>query len=349
MPPSRRVVVAELLAGGDAEHLAHQVDAGDLLGHRVLDLQPGVDLEEADRAVLADQELTGARPDVAGLAQDGLRALPHRLDLLVGQVRRGRLLDQLLVPPLQRAVAGGDDDHAAVAVGQALGLDVSRLVQVALDEALAPPERRLRLAHRRLVHVRDLVLGPRDLEPASAAAEGGLDRDRQPVLGGERLHLVDAVHRVGGAGHQRSAHLLRDVPGLHLVAERGDRVRRRADPDQAGVDDGAREVGVLGEEAVARVHGVGVAALGRGDDLVDREVRVTGGRAVQGVRLVGQSHEQGVAVGVGVDRHAPDPRVAAGPDDAHRDLPAVRDQHLGELTDLLRHDVLLLDATAAGV
>jgi hypothetical protein len=41
-------VVQRLLALGDAELLAHQVDAGDLLGDRVLDLQAGVDLEEGD-------------------------------------------------------------------------------------------------------------------------------------------------------------------------------------------------------------------------------------------------------------------------------------------------------------
>ena len=53
----------------------------------------------------------------------------------------GRLLDQLLVPALQRAVPGGDHHDVAVGVGQALGLDVPRAVQVALDEALAAAER----------------------------------------------------------------------------------------------------------------------------------------------------------------------------------------------------------------
>ena len=59
-----RVVVAELLAGGDAEHLADQVDARDLLGDAVLDLEAGVDLEERDRAVLGDEELAGPGADV---------------------------------------------------------------------------------------------------------------------------------------------------------------------------------------------------------------------------------------------------------------------------------------------
>ena len=72
----------------------------------------------------------------------------ERLDLLVGEERRGRLLDQLLVAALQRAVAGGDHDHVAVGVGQALGLDVPGPVQVALDEALAAAEGGDRLADR---------------------------------------------------------------------------------------------------------------------------------------------------------------------------------------------------------
>ena len=63
---------AQLLAVGDAELLADQVDAGGLLGHRVLDLQPGVDLEEGDGAVVADEVLDRAGAVVAGLAADRL-------------------------------------------------------------------------------------------------------------------------------------------------------------------------------------------------------------------------------------------------------------------------------------
>ena len=95
----------------------------------------------------ADQVLDRAGAVVAGLAADRLGAESWIWrPLLVGEERRGRLLDQLLVAALQRAVAGADDDHVAVLVGEHLRLDVARAVEVALDEALAPAERGDRLA-----------------------------------------------------------------------------------------------------------------------------------------------------------------------------------------------------------
>ena len=263
-PRGARVVVAELLAVGDAELLAHQVDAGDLLGDRVLDLQPGVDLEEGDGAVLADQELAGAGADVAGLAQDRLGRRRTAASCCSSE-RNGagasstsfwwrRCSEQSRVETTTTLPCG---------VGQALGLDVARLVEVLLDEALAAAERRDGLARRRLEQLGDLLDRAGDLEAAAAAAVRRLDGDRQAVLVGEREDLVGAADRVGGAGDQRGAGLLGDVPGLDLVAEGVDRLGRRADPDQAGVDDGLGEGGVLGEEAVAGVHGVGAGLRGR--------------------------------------------------------------------------------------
>jgi hypothetical protein len=116
--------------------------------------------------------------------------------------------------------------------------------------------------------------------------------------------------------------------GLDLVAERVDGRRAGADPDQAGVDDGLGEVGVLGEEAVAGVDGVGPGLLGDGQQLLLHEVTVTGCGAVERIRLVGHLDVQGVAIGIGVNRHGSDASVLACPGDAHGDFAAVCDQHL---------------------
>jgi hypothetical protein len=102
------------------------------------------------------------------------------------------------------------------------------------------------------------------------------------------------------------------------------------------IQHGLGEVGVLGEEAVAGVHRVGAGLRGHVDDLLDREVGVARSGAAQAVRLVGEADEQRVAVGLGVDRHAADPGVLAGPDDPDRDLAAVGDQDLLERLDVRR-------------
>ena len=70
---------------------------------------------------------------------------------------------------LEGAVTGGDHDHVAVGVGQALGLDVPGLVEVALDEALAPAGRGDGLADGRVVQLGDLVEGAGDLQALAAA------------------------------------------------------------------------------------------------------------------------------------------------------------------------------------
>jgi hypothetical protein len=82
-----------------------------------------------------------------------------------------------------------------VLVGQALCFHVPGPVQVPLDEALAVAERRGGLADRRLVQLGNLLEGAGDLEPAPAAAEGRLDRDRQTVLAGEVRDLFRAADR----------------------------------------------------------------------------------------------------------------------------------------------------------
>ena len=62
--------------------------------------------------------------------------------------RRGRLLDELLVTALDRAVALAEMDDVAVRVGEHLHLDVARIVEVALDVHRGVGEVRLALAPR---------------------------------------------------------------------------------------------------------------------------------------------------------------------------------------------------------
>jgi hypothetical protein len=111
-----------------------------------------------------------------------------------------------------------------VRVGQHLGLHVARLVEEALDEALAAAERRHGLATAESNSSGISSVGAGDLQPAPAAAERGLDGDREAVLPREGDHLVGTADRVLRAGHQRRTRGGRDVPRLHLVTQGDDRV-----------------------------------------------------------------------------------------------------------------------------
>ena len=120
-------------ARSDLDLRAHEVDAGHELGHGVLDLDAGVHLEEEEVALRVDEALDRARADVADRLRRGDRHRAHALAQVVVDGGRGRLLHDLLVPALQGAVALAEVDDGAMLVGQHLDLDVTRIVDVALD------------------------------------------------------------------------------------------------------------------------------------------------------------------------------------------------------------------------
>ena len=110
-------------ARGDADLLANDVDAGDLLGDGVLHLHAGVHLHEVHLAI-GEQELHGTGVLVAHRLGRAHRQVADVGALLGGQLRAGRDFDELLIAPLDRAVALEQVHHVAEAVTQDLRLDV---------------------------------------------------------------------------------------------------------------------------------------------------------------------------------------------------------------------------------
>ncbi len=97
----RRVRAGELLPFGDGELERDQVQSGDGLGDRVLDLETGVHLQEPEPAVLGEQELGGTGAGVADRAgRVHRRGVQGRADVVRDPGGRG-LLDHLLVAALQ--------------------------------------------------------------------------------------------------------------------------------------------------------------------------------------------------------------------------------------------------------
>src|SRR6185295_12699637 len=94
----------EVAAARDTDLLQDEIDLGDHLGHRMLDLDAGVHLDEIEFSVL-EQELDRADAEIAKVAHrlgDGFADLVALARVEGG---RGALLPDLLVAALQRAVA----------------------------------------------------------------------------------------------------------------------------------------------------------------------------------------------------------------------------------------------------
>ena len=288
----------------------------DELGDGVLHLEAGVHLQEEELLrVGVVEELDRAGAPVVDRLGGPSGGLVQGGDDVRGETRGRRLLDHLLVAALHGAVALPEHEHLAPAVADHLDLDVPSALDVRLDEdgAVAEGGRRLGL--------RGGDLGVQVLEPAhdphaaATAAGGRLDQQGQVGLG-------RPVGRLQG----RHAGLAHQPLGLDLGAHRLDRLGRRADPGEPGRLDGAGEVGVLGQEAVAGVDRVGASAPGGVEDQVDAQVGVRRGAARQAYGDVGLRHEGQAGVGVGVHRHRLDAEPAAGREDAAGDLATVGDE-----------------------
>ncbi len=296
----------------------------------MFDLDSCVHLEEVEVPVEIDDELDRAGRAVVDRLGQGDRLGAHRGPGLFVEEGRGRLLDDLLVAPLDRAFALAQIDRVAVGVGQHLDLDVARLLDELLDEHAVVGEARLGLAARRAEALARLAVVAGDAHALAAAAGRGLDHHRIADLARDLDRLLRVLDQVHVAGYGVDLGLGRQAFGLDLVAHGGDRPGRRSDEGDAGGLQGLDEAGVLGQEAEARMDGLGAGVLAGLDDLLDHQVALGRRRRADRDRLVGQLDVQRPGVGLGIDRHGPDAHAPRRLDDAARDLAPVGDQDLVE-------------------
>ena len=195
---------------------------------------------------------------------------------------------------------------------------------------MSSPKAAARLAARGGHRGAELFGRAHDLHAAAAAAGRRLDQHRVADVagdtGGGRLVADGSV----GAGHDRDAEARGGALGLDLVAHHADVLRARADEGDVVGGEDLGEAGVLGEEAVAGVDGVGAGDLAGGQQLRDVEVGLPRRRRADAHALVGKAHVHGVGVGGRMDGDRGDAELLAGAQHPQRDLAAVGDQDLAE-------------------
>ena len=115
-----------------------------------------------------------------------------------------------------------------------------------------------------------------------------------------------------------------------LVAHQTDVLGAGADEIDVVLGENFGKAGVLGEEAVARMHGVGAGDLACRKQRRNVEIAVAGGRWTDADALIGEPHVHGVSVGGRVHRYRRNTELLARAQHAQSDLSPVGNQDLIE-------------------
>ena len=245
------------------------------------------------------------------------------------EVQGGGDLDDLLMTPLDGAIALEEVDESAAAVAEELDLDVSGATDEFFEEDIGDAEGGAGLASGLIEGVVELIGGEGDAHTAAAAAHRRLDDDGEAEPLGERVGFFAGTDGRVAAGQDRDAGLLGDAAGRYLVAELFEDLGAWADEDDAGVTNRPGELRVFGEETIAGMDRVDFVFAGQGDDAGNVEVGADGFAGLaDAVGLVGFEAVQGEAILVGVQRDGANAQLMRGAEDADGDLAAVGDEQL---------------------
>ena len=246
----------------------------------MLDLHARVHFDEVKGVcVHIHQEFDGACAFIVRVCRN-LQAKTVDLGALrFGQIGRGRTLDDLLIAPLDRAIAFIEVVKHPVLVAEDLHFHMAGLENQLLQIALAIAERGLGLTPAFLDFVFQLVRTHDRAHPATATTPGGFQHQRVADLVG---HGADLVHGAGGFGvgqdfgrrNDRHIRFNRCPPGRGLVAQHPHRLSLGTDEGDPGTGAGVHEVRVLGQQPVAGVDRIGTGLQRNTDDLVNREIRL---------------------------------------------------------------------------
>ena len=324
---------ADFLPLGDPDLRLHDVDPCDLLGHGVLHLHAGVDLDEIEGLVDGVvEELHGG-----GVVDPGLPAQPHRrlADLrafLQRQVQRRGPFDDLLVPALQGAIPFKKMQHIAVVIAKNLRFYVQRVFHQFFQEHFVVAEIGGGLVAPALHRVVQFLRLPDDAHAAPAAAPAGFQHQRIPDGLGDPRHRLLALGQGPGGRHHRHFRGASDLSSLHLVAQIPQHARGGPDKRDAAGLALFGEVGVLRQKAVARMNGVALGLSRHPQDVGAVQIRLNGPVAHPHlVGLIRFEAVQGQPVFFRENPHRAKPQLPRRPNDANGDLAAVGHQDLVEV------------------
>ena len=292
----------------------------------MLDLETGVHFQEVVAAILGQKELNRAHVLIVRAAGEAAgRARKRAAELGVHRHRRA-LLDDLLVPALDGALALAEGDDVAEAVRDDLHLDVAHVLELRLEIDAIVVEGRPRLPPGQRHRPREVGLAIDETDTPAPATRRRLHDQGIPHLLSERARVLRRIE-VACARNHGDTDLHGEGARRGLVAEPPDRLRRGADEGQPRRFAGLSEICVLGQEPVARVDRVGAACRGDLEDAVAVQVALRGFGRADEMGLIRVANVSREPVDRGVDRHGGNFEIVEGAHDPEGDLAPVGDQN----------------------
>ena len=315
---------------GDARRNAdlplHQIESGEHFRDAVFHLQSDIHLHEPEISGLIQQEFQRSCPNIADFPDGIHRPCDDCLPLVRRHSRRGGLLDELLVAPLQRAVPLPQAHHISLLVCQNLqfhvpgGIDVFFQIQRAVSEGTDG------LGGSLMPGILQFLFRAHPADAPTAATGAGLQHYGVTNGFGSFFRFFQSRQRPGSGNH-------RQIGGLDqafqrcLVAEPLHIRRVRTDEHQSVFPAGTGKMGIFREKTIARMDGLSAGQQGGADDLALVQVAFRGFRTADAVAFIRQRHVQGILVRLGIDCHRGDAHFLAGPDDPHGDLAPVGNEN----------------------
>ena len=311
----------------------HDVDARHGFRDGVFHLDTRVHLDEVHLAgvgVLQELHRTGVAVLRGAANLQGLGA--QRLALGLRHEHCRRTFHHLLVATLHGAVALPQVHEVAVAVAQQLHFHMARATNELFEVHLVVAEGCLGLAARRSHLLQQLVRGFHYAHAAATAAPASLQHHRVAHFfgGGEALGIHARQRR--RSRHDRDARGHGKVARRNLVTQRAHGGRRGPNELDAGFSAGLGKLGVLGEEAVARMDRVCLRFDRDADDVRNIEISLDGALALaHQVSLVRLRAVEREPVFLRVDGYRANAQLRRGAHDADGDLATVGDEQAVDL------------------
>lgn len=322
---------AEGFAGGEEDLEFDEVSASDFFSDGMFNLDAFVDFKEVEVAFVINNEFNSAGVGVLGqfAELDGGAAgfFDDISKRFVVEQGRGSFFDEFLVAALNGAVSFAKVEDFAFAVAEDLDFDVMGVFDKFFDVNVGVAKALFGFAAGGMVAFAkgDVVV---DNAHASAAAAGdGLDHYGVADFFCDREGVFFGVHSACRSGRNGNAGFLGEFAADGFVFKGVHSGGAGADETDFATFANFGEVGVFGEESVARMDGVDVSNFGGADEAVDSEIAFERGRLADANGFVGHLGVHGVSIRLGIDGNGANVEFPAGSNDAHGNFAAVGDQN----------------------